>query len=151
MNFFKLIPAVLVSCLMASAQTFTPAQAENIVKHAILFAKQNGMDKLIVQTNQSDGRFHVGSGSELYLIILDKNGIESANGYKRDLVGTNRLVVKDHDGKFYMRDVLQLTSTVGHGWVDYKFPNPLTNKVEQKTTYCENYEGYAICCGIYKK
>jgi signal transduction histidine kinase len=151
MNLYRSIPAVLFSCLVAGAQTFTPAQAENIVKRAIVYAQENGMDKLIAQTNQADGRFHVGSGSELYLIILDKDGILRANGYKKDLVGTDRMVVKDPDGKFYMREVLKMANTKGSGWVDYKFPNPLTNKVEQKTTYCEAFKGYAICCGIYKK
>jgi signal transduction histidine kinase len=141
---------VVLSCVMASAQTHTPAQAENIVHKAIDYAKQNGMEKLIAQTIQADGRFHVGAGSDLYLIVLDKNGILRANGFKRDLVGTNRLVVKDVDGKFYMRELLALAKTKPNGWVDYKFADPLTGKIEQKSTYFEVFEDYAVCCGIYK-
>jgi signal transduction histidine kinase len=141
---------VLVSCLAASAQTFTPAQAENVVKRAIVYANQNGMDQLILQTRLPHGIFHVGTGSELYLIVLDDNGILRANGYKPELVGTDRLAVKDADGKFYMREVLKMAKTKGTGWVDYKFSNPLTQKVEGKTTYVERYQNYAICCGIYK-
>jgi signal transduction histidine kinase len=141
---------VVLSGAMAGAQTHTAAQAENIVHKAVAYAKQNGMEKLIDQTLQANGRFHVGTGSELYLIVLDKNGILRANGFKRDLVGTNRLVVKDVDGKYYMRDLLALAKTKPSGWVDYKFSNPLTDKIEQKSTYFEVFEDCVVCCGIYK-
>ena len=28
--------------------------------------------------------------------------------------------------------------------------NPATGKIEPKTTYLEAYEGWVVCCGIYK-
>ena len=36
------------------------------------------------------------------------------------------------------------------GWVDYKFPNPKTSKIEQKTTYVEGLDGWILGCGVYK-
>lgn len=139
-----------LSCLFANAQGHTAAQAENVVKRAIVFAQKNGMDKLIQQTNQSNGVFHVGSGSDLYLLVIDKKGIARANGFKADIVGTNRLVVKDVDGKFYMRELVEMAKTKNSGWVDYKFANPVSGKIEKKSTYFEVYEDLMVCCGIYK-
>jgi signal transduction histidine kinase len=150
MNGLRYLAFATLTCSMAFAQGHTAAQAEKIVKRAIVYAKQNGIEKLIAQTNQANGVFHVGSGSDLYLIVLDKKGILRANGFKLDLVGTNRLVVKDVDGKFYMRELLELAKTKPSGWVDYKFSNPMTGKIEQKSTYFEVFEDYAIACGIYK-
>jgi signal transduction histidine kinase len=133
-----------------NAQGHTPAQAENIVKRAIVYAQKNGLARLIQQTNQANGVFHVGSGSDLYLLVIDKKGIARANGYKVDIVGTNRLVVKDVDGKYYMRELLEQAKTKSSGWVDYKYADPINGKIEQKSTYFEIYEDVAICCGIYK-
>jgi signal transduction histidine kinase len=42
------------------------------------------------------------------------------------------------------------TKAKGSGWVDYKLPNPKTGKIEPKTTYVENLDGWVIGCGVYK-
>ena len=39
----------------------------------------------------------------------------------------------------------------GKGWVDYKYPNPTTNKNQQKSSFLEFYDGLIIGCGIYKE
>ena len=150
MNHCKFLPIVLFSCLMANAQSYTPAQAEKVVKGAVAFAKQNGMEKLILETNLPHGVFHVGAGSELYLFIYDVKGNAIANGYETDLVGKNRLEVKDAKGKFQVREFIKVAKTKGSGWVDYSFSNPLTKKIEPKATYVEGHENFVFCCGIYK-
>ena len=110
------------------------------------------MDKLIAQTNQTDGRFHVGTGSALYLFIYDQNGLCKAIGYNsQPLVGTNRIELKDSDGKFFLREMINLAKTKGHGWVDYRYANPLhDNKIEPKTSYVEMMDGLVLGCGVYK-
>jgi signal transduction histidine kinase len=133
------------------AQSPSPAQAENLVKRAVAFAKQNGMEKLIEQTNQGDGRFHVGSGGQLYIFIYDQTGICKAIGYNTlPLVGVNRIGLKDPDGKFFLREMIKLAVSRGTGWVDYKYPNPINNKVEQKTSYVELVDGLIVGAGVYK-
>jgi cytochrome c len=141
----------LLSCLTVMAQAPTPVQAENLVKKAVAYAKQNGMDKLIDQTNQADGRFHAGSGSQLYIFIYDPAGVCKAIGYNTaKFVGVNRWDIKDPDGKYFLREIIATAKTKGSGWVDYKYPNPLNNKVEQKTSYVEWVDGLVVGAGIYK-
>ncbi len=38
----------------------------------------------------------------------------------------------------------------GSGWIDYKWPNPVTKAVEQKSTYVEKVDDVVVGCGIYK-
>ena len=139
-------------CLTAQAQTTIPAQAEGVVKRGIAYAKANGMEKLFQQVNQSDGIFHVGKGSELFLFVYDQQGVMKAFGFNSvEFVGKHRIDVKDADGKLFVRDIVKVAQTKGNGWVDYKFTNPVTNKVEPKSTYVEMFNDLIFCCGIYKK
>lgn len=137
-----------LSCLMAMAQS---PRAETLVKKAIAYAQANGVEKLIAQTNSLDGRFHVGSGSEMYLYVYDLNGMMKANGFKTELVGKSRFDAKDPDGKFFVREFIKCAKTSGSGWVDYKYANPLDGKIELKTSYVELSEDLIFCCGTYKK
>lgn len=151
MKHLSYLAVPLLSCLTLTAQAPTPAQAENLVKKAVAYAKQNGMDKLIDQTNQGDGRFHVGTGSQLYIFIYDLTGVCKAIGFNTTtFVGKNRWDVKDPDGKFFLRELISTAKTKGSGWVDYKYPNPLNNKVEQKTSYVEWVDGLVVGAGVYK-
>jgi hypothetical protein len=38
----------------------------------------------------------------------------------------------------------------GAGWVDYKFKNYTTGKVDHKTTYFKKAGDIIVACGIYK-
>lgn len=141
----------LVPCMVALGQTKGESLPERLVKRAISYARTNGLEKLIQQTNEPGGVFHVGSGSELYLYIYDAKGIMKANGFKTELVGKDRSGAKDADGKFFVREMLKVTKGGGSGWVDYKYANPKDGKIELKTSYVEAHEGMIFCCGTYKK
>lgn len=39
----------------------------------------------------------------------------------------------------------------GSVWVDYKWPNPLTNKIADKSSYIEKMGDYFVGVGIYKQ
>jgi len=151
MSVCRTIAMIALPALMASAQSHTPAQAENIVKKAIAYARQNGIEKLLLQTNLPHGIFHVGSGSELYLFVYDQKGVARANGFQTEYVGTSRLDVKDADGFYQVREFIKTAKTKGSGWVEYRFANPVTKQTERKATYVEGYENHVFCCGIYKK
>ena len=144
--------AVVATCLVAGAQSPTPAQAESLVKRAVAYAKTNGIEKLIQQTNQGNGVFHVGSGGEMYLFVYDQAGVCKAIGFNSvELVGKNRMGLKDPDGKMILQEMLAVGKTKGKGWVDYKYPDPVTGKILAKTSYVETHEGLLFGCGIYKR
>jgi cytochrome c len=151
MNYARLLCTILLPCTLAFAQRPTSAQAVALVKQAVAYAKQNGIAKLIQETNADNGKFHVASGSELYIFIYDDRGIVKAIGYNTAaLVGKNRIDLKDPDGVMIVRELINIAQNKGKGWVDYKYPNPTTNLNEQKTSYLEFYEGAIIGSGVYK-
>jgi signal transduction histidine kinase len=146
-----IVPATLFMCgALAVAQTADRPKAIALVKEGITFAKASGKDALLKQVNFGTGKFHVGPGRPLYLFVYDGDGKCLAQGSTSTFIGANRLGVKDPDGKPYIAEIIKLGKNTGKGWVDYKFLNPATGKIEPKTTYLEAYEGWVVCCGIYK-
>ncbi|HEY3400718.1 MAG TPA: cache domain-containing protein [Geothrix sp.] len=144
-----LIPALLFGAGLLQAQD-PKAQAQALVKEAVAFARKSGKEALLRETNQGTGRFHVKSGNELYIFIYDLQGTCQAIGFQSQMVGVNRWGLKDPDGKLFLQEMINLAKTKGSGWVDYKYPQPTTGKVEAKTSYVENLDGWVVGCGIYK-
>ena len=152
MRYARLIVSICLPCMMAFAQRPTSAQAVALVKQAVAFAKQNGIAKLIQETNLENGKFHVATGGELYIFIYDERGVVKAIGFNTAaLVGKSRIDLKDPDGVMIVRELINVAQNKGKGWVDYKYPNPTTNQNEQKTSYLEFYEGAIIGSGVYKE
>lgn len=72
---------------------------------------------------------------DLYVMIYDLNGINFAHGAKPALVGKDLSGVRDQDGVEIVRSLINIARTATTGWVNYKWPNPTTNDVENKSTY----------------
>ena len=141
----------LLFCLAGSlAAQDQKAKAQALVKEAVAFEKANGKEALLREANQGNGRFHVKAGEELYIFAYDLKGVCLAIGFQSQLVGVNRFNVKDPDGHYFIQEMIQLAKTKGSGWVDYKYPNPKTGKVDEKTSYIEAVDGMFVGCGIYK-
>ncbi|MBI1752761.1 MAG: cache domain-containing protein [Acidobacteria bacterium] len=126
------------------------AQAQALVKEAIAYAKTQGKEALLQATSQGHGRFHSRDGKELYIFVYDMAGTCKAIGYQSQLVGVNRWGLKDPDGKLLLQEMLHVARTKGSGWVDYKYPNPVTGKIEAKTSYVEYHDGWMVGCGAYR-
>jgi signal transduction histidine kinase len=124
--------------------------AQSLVKEAIAFAQKNGREALLKETNFGTGRFHVKRDGDLYIFIYDTKGTCLAIGFQTQMVGVNRWGAKDPDGKPFVQEIIQTGQTKGGGWVDYKYPNPKTGKVEAKTSYVGSVDGMVVGCGIYK-
>lgn len=144
-----LIPTLLLATVCMQAQD-QKAKAQALVKEAVAFAKSNGKEALLKETNQGQGRFHVKGGSELYIFIYDMTGTCLGIGFQGQLVGQNRYNAKDPDGKYFLQELLETARTKGSGWVDYKYTNPVTQKIEAKTSYVEFLDGWMVGCGVYK-
>jgi len=141
----------LLFCLAGSlAAQDQKAKAQSLVKEATAFERANGREALLKETNQGSGRFHVKGGEDLYIFVYDLKGTCLAIGFQSQLVGVNRWNAKDPDGKLFVQEIIQTGQTRGGGWVDYKYTNPKSGKVEAKTSYVESVDGMVVGCGIYK-
>jgi len=125
----------------------TPAEAEALVKKAIAFIKANGKDKAFAEFSNSKGQF---IDRDLYVFVYDMDGRVLAHGQNARMVGKDMSDATDPSGKAYVKERIELAKTKGKGWQNYKFSNPLTKKIEDKTAYIEKIDDFIVGSGAYK-
>jgi cytochrome c len=88
---------------------------------------------------------------DLYPFIYTLDGTKCvAHGANPALVGKNLIDLKDQEGKFLIRELSATAKKSGGGWVDYKWPNPMTKLIESKSSYVEPMGDYFVGVGIYR-
>jgi cytochrome c len=132
---------------MAAGEHGTAQEATAMVKKVVTFMKANGKEKTLAEVNNLQGQFR---DRDLYITINDLEGKNLAHGANAKMQGKDLIDLKDADGKPFMRERMELAKTKGKGWQDYKFVNPVTKQIEQKSMYFEKYDDLLINCGIYK-
>lgn len=139
------LTGIVVSFLTSSpafaGEHGTKDEAIAMVKKAVAYIAANGADKAYAAITAQASAFH---DRDLYVIVYDAAGKCLAHGNKPQLAG------KDLSGVKYVQDRMALMKTNASFWQDYDFVNPLTNKIEPKSTYCERLNNTAVCVGIYK-
>jgi cytochrome c len=152
-----LFTAAVMSCALscafamgnASAADATEKDAVALVDKGVAFIKANGKDAMIKHINAKDPEFYKG---ELYLHMRDaKNAIMLAHPVNPALIGKDLIDVPDTNGKLYRREMVQLAATKGKGWYDYTYKNPVSGKIEPKSTYMVKVDDVVLEAGIYKK
>lgn len=130
-----------------AAERGTADEAVALVRKAIAYIKANGREKAFAEFSDPSGQF---KDRDLYIMVYDMSGNNKAHGANPKLIGKNLSAIKDADGHFIVKSFIDVARARGHGWVDYKWPNPVSNAVEPKSTYVERYEDILLGCGIYK-
>lgn len=147
----KLIVFILAGLLVTGAVSFVNASGKDdakvLVEKAVAFVKANGKEKALAEFNNPKGKFVKG---EFYVFVYDMNATILAHPVNPKLVGKNFLNVCDPDRKYFRKDIVEVARTTGVGWVDYKYKNPKTEKIVQKTTYLKRVGDMIVCCGAYK-
>lgn len=87
---------------------------------------------------------------DLYPFVYTLDGTDCvAHGANAALVGKNLINLKDQDGKLLIQE-LSATAKKGGGWVDYKWPNPVTKLIDAKSSYVERMGDYFVGVGVYR-
>jgi len=88
---------------------------------------------------------------DLYIYVLDMNGVVMANGAIPAMhTGLDLYNAKDQNGKFFVREKLELCKANKSGWVDFRFMNPVTKNIDDKSSYVERMGDYCGAVGIYR-
>jgi len=140
--------AIAAFAVSVSAHANDAAEATAMVKRAVAFIKENGRDKALAEFNNPAGSFKKG---DLYIFVTNVKGTMLANGANAKLIGKELIDLKDSDGKFFVKEYIEVANTKGAGWSDYKWVNPTTKAIEAKSTYVEKVDDLVVGCGIYKK
>ena len=123
------------------------AEAIDMVKRATAFVRSNGAQPALAAFNKPEPEFR---SRDLYINVIDSKGNTLAHGDNIKLVGKNLIDLKDADGKSFIREFVQVAGSKGAGWIDYRWPNPVTGVIEAKSTYVEREGDLIVGCGIYK-
>ena len=118
-----------------------------LVRRGIAHLRAQGPDKAFAEFSDPRGRFVEG---DLYLAVLDMNCVVCANGGNPAIVGRDDSELADSDGKRFSAEFVQVALTRGRGWVDYRWTNPRSGRIEPKSSYVEREGNYVLACGIYR-
>jgi len=148
-GFAALILAFGITNAAAQGAKGTAAEATAMVDKTIAFIKKNGREKAFAEINNKKGQF---TDRDLYIFVYDMKGKVLAHGSNEKLIGKDVIEVRDVDGKHYVKERIEMMSKGpdAKGWQDYKFMNPVSRQIEQKSAYLRRYEDMIIGCGIYK-
>jgi cytochrome c len=147
---WTLLVGIFVISAALVAQASTQEEAKALADKAAAYWKANGKDKAIAEFNNPKGQFVKG---DLYVVAHDFNGIVLAHGGNQKLIGVNLFEQKDpNNNKFFVKEQIEIAKTKGSGWVDFSWVNPLTKKVQPKTSWVKRIEGedYFVNCGVFK-
>ena len=146
----------LLGALFAFGVTATTAadygtreEAVAMVKRVQEKFKKDGPEATFKVVTEKDKAFN---DRDLYPFIYTLDGTKVvAHGANLVMVGKNLIDLKDQDGKFLIRELAATAQNPGHGWVDYKWPNPVTKSIESKSSYVERMGDYFVGVGVYRK
>jgi len=146
-----MLGALWTTSLYADPAEFgTKAEAVAMVKRAVEMFKKDGAEATFKAISDSNNKeFH---DRDLYAYAYDFSGLCVAHGARPSLIGKNLIDIKDQDGKYLIREHIEIAKGPGSGWVSYKWPNPINNKIEDKTSYLEKLgDNYFVGVGVYKQ
>ena len=155
MRYLHLVAAVAWLCAAASVlvpasagEYATKDEAVTLVKQAIARVAEVGMDKAKPEFMDHGGKF---VDRDLYLIVIDKDGMRVVHGQNPKLVGKLYFDSVDVNGKAYGKEVEQIAAGPGKGWFSFMFKDPITGKILPKENYVEKAGDYTYLAGVYTR
>lgn len=124
-------------------------EAIAMVKRVKVMFEKEGARKTFKAVTEQKPTF---KDRDLYPFIYDLKGINVAHGVKEVLVGKNLLELRDGENVPLIKLMVKAAKNKGYGWVDYKWPNPVTGNLTAKSAYIEKLgKDYFVGVGVYQK
>lgn len=130
-----------------AAEKGTKEEAMAMVKRVQAKFSADGPEATFEAVTRRDPLFNDG---DLYPFIYTLDGVNVAHGARPALIGKNMINVKDADGILPIKRMIELAKRDGSGWIDYKWPNPATKLIEDKSSYVERMGDYFVGVGVYR-
>ena len=146
---FSLIAAFalgLASLQSVANDRATEAEAEALVKKAVAFYKKNGKEKALAEYVKNPGPF---VDRDLYVTVYTPNADCLAH-INPKMVGKNMMELRDGNGKYHIKERMEMAAKGDKGWQDFTFFNPVNKNIEPKRMYWEKHDGLIFAAGAYK-
>lgn len=143
-----LLLSVLTAFSAVAQERGTADEAKALVDKGIAHIKAVGAEKAFADFT-AGGKW---ADRDLYIFAYDFNGVNLAFGNKPAMVGKNLIDLKDANGNQVIKDLSTVARSKGSGWHDYMWSDPITKKVQPKSSYVVRVPGTEtfIGAGIYK-
>ncbi|MCV2352732.1 cache domain-containing protein [Paucibacter sp. B2R-40] len=143
---------------IANERKSTAEEAIALMKKAQDYLKVHGLEKSIAEFNNPSSPFNskseLNKQGDLYLYSVDPKGFQVIHGINPRIRGTNKYDMRDVDGVYLIREFVRVcfATPEGRGWVNYRWPNPVSKQMEDKAGYVERVGSSDLCLGtgIYK-
>jgi len=123
----------------------TPEQAQALCDRALLHMREVGPEAAIKDFNDPQAGY---IDRDLFVIVYDPNGTIMTG--VTALKGKNARALTDITGKEFGKEIIDAAHAKDGSWVEYYMTNPITKKVEQKTSYIRSFNDYVVFVGAYK-
>ena len=146
----KKLVACAVLCLLAAGWAAagdkgTAEEAKALLDKAVVLVKAEGDTKALAKFNDPKGGFR---DRDLYVFCFGPDNKVSAN-VDQSMIGKDEKDLKDADGKAIGTEMMKIR-TSGEGTVEYKWKNPVSQKVETKVSYLRTAGNQVCGVGAYK-
>lgn len=146
--FVTLLGASVLTPTAWAQERGTKEEAKAMVDAAYSHIERVGPAKAYQDFTQDKANW---TRKDLYVMVYDAKGVALAHGANEKMVGKDMSGLKDNSGAPIVGGLLALAAR-GGGWYDYDWPDPLTKKIAQKSTYARKLptgEGF-VGVGIYR-
>ena len=140
----------IVFASSALAESATKDECVTKCKEAAQLITEKGLDAALPELNNKDGKF---VWKDSYVFVMDFAGKHLTHPLRPELVGKN-VVESKVDGKFVVKEMIEVAKTKGEGWVEYMYPKPAELKkpvmeriLSKKVTYIYRVPGQDIFVG----
>jgi len=140
--------ALALSVSSFAAEKPTADEAKALTLKAADLVASKGIDAARAVFHE-DGEFKHG---EIYVNVIDMEGKWLVYPPRPAGEGQSVINVKDADGKALVQEIIKVAKDQGEGWVEYRWMNPTSNKIEPKLTYVKRVPNADLVAyvGIYK-
>lgn len=132
---------------LADEQRAAPNEAKALLSKALAHIKSVGKDKAFADFMTKPGPF---VDRDLYITVFDLNGKTLAHGANARLVGKDNINMQDANGKYHVKERLEIAKAKGKGQQEFAFLNPMTKQIEAKLMFFERMDDIVVACGSYK-
>jgi len=130
-KFAAIMLVVFMGILLASSALAESATRDECVtkcKEAVQLIIEKGQEAALPELNNKDGKF---VWKDSYVFVLDFSGKHLTHPLRPELVGKNVIDTKV-DGKFLVKEMIEVAKIKGEGWVEYMYPKPAELKKPEK-------------------
>jgi cytochrome c len=138
----RAIIVLLTVAMGGLANARTAAEAQALAERALAHIRDVGRDRAFADFNRRDGGFVDG---ELYVFCLNEAGVAVAHGGNPKLVGHAITDLHGPGGRPLGIEINDFGLTHGHGWLEYRWPNPINKRIELKAVYVLKVDDLTVC------